>query len=84
MALYELRRQGRRPQFSAAELRDEPGLTDAEGESEADAHCADPLARAISDEEVLRVHAAVDALPERYRLPLVYAPCRNWAAMTSP
>ena len=67
VALDELRRQGRRPQISAEELREEGDNDAAE-----DAGAA-PLARAISDEQAARVHAAVDGLPERYRLPLVYA-----------
>lgn len=68
VAVDELRRQGRRPQISAAELR-------AEGEAGVDEESAgaDPLAQVIADEEVARVHAALDSLPERYRLPLAYA-----------
>ncbi len=73
VALDELRRQGRRPQFSATELCDEPGLSAAEAGWPEEGVASDPLARAISDEEVARVHAAVDGLPERYRLPLAYA-----------
>jgi len=69
VAMDELRRQKRRPQFSAGELRDEPPLE----EDGAAGQLADPLALAISDEEAARVHAALDSLPERYRLPLAYA-----------
>ena len=71
VAVDELRRQGRRPQFSTAELRDEPAGPEAAAEESLD--IPDPLAEAISDEEAARVHAAIGELPERYRLPLVYA-----------
>jgi RNA polymerase sigma-70 factor, ECF subfamily len=73
VALDELRRQGRRPQFTIVELRNEPALTDAESSWRDEDAAADPLVQAISDEEIARVHAAVETLPERYRLPLVYA-----------
>jgi RNA polymerase sigma-70 factor (ECF subfamily) len=70
--LDELRRQGRRPLLSVAELRDEPA--DSEDRFEpVDAGAGDPLAQVITDEQAARVHAAIEALPERYRLPLVYA-----------
>jgi RNA polymerase sigma-70 factor (ECF subfamily) len=67
VALDDLRRQGRRPQFSAADLNEEGGLVDSADES-----AVDPLAQVISDEEAARVQAALDTLPDRYRLPLVY------------
>ena len=73
VAVDELRRQGRRPQLTSAEFRDEPLLTCEETQWGETAGEADPLAQAISDEDAARVHAAIDALPERYRLPLVYA-----------
>lgn len=73
VALDELRRQKRRPRFVATELRDEPGLSDAETGWQEEEAGGDPLAQVLSDEEVARVHAALETLPERYRLPLVYA-----------
>lgn len=73
VAMDELRRQRRRPRISAADLRGEPPLEDAAAAEQA----ADPLALAISDEDVARVHAALDSLPERYRLPLAYAALRE-------
>jgi len=73
VAVDELRRQGRRPRFTEAEFRDEPVLPDEEAQWREDSCGADPLAQAISEEEARRVHAAIDLLPERYRLPLVYA-----------
>jgi RNA polymerase sigma-70 factor, ECF subfamily len=73
VALDDLRRQRRRPQFDAAEAHGEPGLTGAEAIAHDEDGASDPLAQVISDEEVARVHAALETLPERYRLPLVYA-----------
>ena len=61
VALDELRRQGRTVQFAAEEGADEP------------AGDGDALDRVLADEEVRRLHAALDALPDRYRLPLAYA-----------
>jgi RNA polymerase sigma-70 factor (ECF subfamily) len=62
VALDELRRQGRVVQFAAdQEAEDTP-------EPEADL-----LQQLIDEQEAGQVHAAVDSLPERYRLPLVYA-----------
>jgi RNA polymerase sigma-70 factor (ECF subfamily) len=75
VALDELRRQGRRPQFSA-ESGDEPDLPEQEARW-SDESAPDPLAQAISDEDAARVHAALDGLPDRYRLPLLYAALRE-------
>jgi RNA polymerase sigma-70 factor (ECF subfamily) len=61
VALDELRRRGRTVQFSAEEDADES------------AEPSDALAQVLADEEVHRLHAALDTLPERYRLPLAYA-----------
>ncbi len=52
--------------FATGRVRREDGPAEAGGRH-------DPLEQAISEEQVQQVHAAVDALPERYRLPLVYA-----------
>lgn len=69
VALDELRRQGRRPQFLAD--HEESGVPEPEGRALPQA--PDPLAHAISEEDAARVHAAVDSLPDRYRLPVLYA-----------
>lgn len=60
VALDEVRRQGRTVQFTT----EGPG---DEGEGGA------LLDQVIADEEGERVHAALNTLPERYRLPLAYA-----------
>jgi len=70
VALDELRRQGRRPRFE--EERPDEAAPHGERWSE-ESSGADPLAEAISAEDAARVHAAVDSLPDRYRLPLLYA-----------
>lgn len=72
VAVDELRRQGRRPRFSAAELREESAQSEV-SPGQVEPGVMDPLAQVISDEEAARVHAAIEELPERYRLPLVYA-----------
>lgn len=67
VALDELRRQGRSPAFVAEEA--------GEGHPE---NGGDLLEQALSDETVARVHAALDELPERYRLPLAYAALQDF------
>lgn len=67
VALDELRRQGRTVQFAAEE-----GAGEQAGEGDA-------LDRVLSDEEAQRLHAALDTLPERYRLPLAYAALQELA-----
>lgn len=62
VALDELRRQGRTIRFAA----EEPG-------EQAEDEDVDLLGQIVAREEVDLVHAAVNALPERYRLPLLYA-----------
>lgn len=61
VALDELRRQGRTVQFAA-----EQGI-------EEQAEDGDALEQLLANEEAQRLHAALDMLPERYRLPLAYA-----------
>ena len=62
VALDELRRQGRTVRFVADEA----------GEQQSDDGIG-LLDQIVADEEADRVHAAVNTLPERYRLPLLYA-----------
>jgi RNA polymerase sigma-70 factor, ECF subfamily len=61
VALDELRRQGRMVRFDTDEAADVPDER------------AGIEAQSIADEEASVLHAALDALPERYRLPLAYA-----------
>jgi RNA polymerase sigma-70 factor (ECF subfamily) len=62
VALDELRRQGRAIQFTAEPQAVEPAAPEP-----------DLLQQAIAKEELEQVHAALNTLPERYRLPLCYA-----------
>lgn len=59
VALDELRRQGRSVRFSTEDVDEADG--------------AALLDQVIADEEDELVHAALNTLPERYRLPLAYA-----------
>jgi RNA polymerase sigma-70 factor (ECF subfamily) len=61
VALDELRRQGRTVRFETEEAPEVPD------------EAAGPMAQVIAEEQADAVHAALDTLPERYRLPLAYA-----------
>ncbi len=65
VALDELRRHGRTVQFAA------------EQDAEEQAENGDALDQVLAEEEVQRLHAALDTLPDRYRLPLAYAALRE-------
>jgi RNA polymerase sigma-70 factor (ECF subfamily) len=70
VAVDELRRQGRSPRIVAGDTDEEDVDT---GVAEmADDASADPLQQVIAIQEAGQVQAALDALPDRYRLPLAY------------
>jgi RNA polymerase sigma factor (sigma-70 family) len=70
VAVDELRRQGRTPEIICVEAGDELGDLGAAGVAE-DAG-TDPLQQAIASQDAWQLQAALDSLPDRYRLPLAY------------